>query len=374
VETEGVISPMSRPERISREIVLIVAAIVLYFLVRGWIHTRTDVAFRNAERVIDLERGAGLFHEPALQNAIAHHSWLVGAADYVYIYGHWPVIAVTLLWLLIRHRREYPRFRNAMLISGAIGLVIFATFPVAPPRFLPAYGFVDTVTENTTAYRVLQPPAFLNAYAAVPSLHFGWNLLMGIAWAGLAGHWAARVFGWLMPLAMLAAIVLTANHYLVDGLAGGTLALFSLLVATRLARRSARPTRAQVAMASQPRTLPARTRFRLDVPHEQRGQFAWPAARPHGSSVPAQEADRECCGRDECAGDDGQRDRIGREPDLRVLHRRHHMGEQQHVPGTTQALTHELTGTVGTGQEHHHEEQDQSEPLCRAGVRHDRTE
>ena len=71
--------------------------------------------------------------------------------------------------------------------------------PVAPPRFLTAYGFVDTVTEETEAYRVLQPPVFVNQYAAVPSLHFGWNLLMGIAVASLADSRIMRLLGWLMP-------------------------------------------------------------------------------------------------------------------------------------------------------------------------------
>ncbi|MFG1813543.1 phosphatase PAP2 family protein [Kribbella sp. NPDC049174] len=235
----------ARRRRVAWEIALILTAIALYFGVRGLMETRVDLAYRNAERVVDLERSAGVFVEPGLQAAIADHGWLPEAVSYVYIYGHWPVLAVTLLWLLVRHRDEYPRFRNAMLISGAIGLVIFAMFPVSPPRFLPEYGFVDTVTAETSAYRVLQPPAFVNQYAAVPSLHLGWNLLMGIAWASLAGHWIGRMFGWLMPVAMLASIVLTANHYLVDGLAGGAIALFALLVAARLAGRHARPPRAR---------------------------------------------------------------------------------------------------------------------------------
>jgi membrane-associated phospholipid phosphatase len=102
------------------------------------------------------------------------------------------------------------------------------------------YGFIDTVTEQTSAYRVLQPPAFVNQYAAVPSLHFGWNLLMGIALVGLSGHWLLRLFGWLMPAAMLVSIVLTANHYIFDGLVGGVIALLGLFVATRLARSQAR--------------------------------------------------------------------------------------------------------------------------------------
>ncbi|TCN27052.1 PAP2 superfamily protein [Kribbella orskensis] len=227
----------ARRRRVAREVVLILTGIALYFGVRGLIATRVDLAYRNAERVVDLERSAGMFAEPHLQNAVVDHASLVDAVSYVYIYGHWPVIAITLAWLLIRHRHDYSTFRNAILISGAIGLLIFAVFPVAPPRFLTGYGFVDTVTQQTSAYRVLQPPAFVNQYAAVPSLHFGWNLLAGIAWANLAGHWTARLFGWLMPPAMLAAIVLTANHYLLDGIAGGVIALLALLVATWLARR-----------------------------------------------------------------------------------------------------------------------------------------
>jgi len=225
---------VARRSRVVREFVLILTAIVLYFLVRGLIDGRIAVAFRNAEHVVRIEQSAGLFVEPDLQDMVVQRGWLVDAANYVYIYGHWPVVALTLAWLLLRHRDAYCRFRNAILISGAIGLLIFALFPVAPPRFLDGYGFVDTVTEQTTAYRVLQPPAFINQYAAVPSLHFGWNLLMGIAWAGLAGSWVGRLFGWLMPPAMLAAIVLTANHYVLDGIAGGLIALLGLVLATRI--------------------------------------------------------------------------------------------------------------------------------------------
>ncbi|WP_406047206.1 phosphatase PAP2 family protein [Kribbella sp. NBC_00889] len=223
-----------RAQQVAREVIVIAAAIVLYFGVRGVIATRTDVAYRNAEHIVGIERSAGVFVEPKLQAAVTAHGWIANAVSYIYIYGHWPVLLTTLLWLLIRHRDAYRTFRNAMLISGGIGLMIFAVFPVAPPRFLPAYGFVDTVTEQTEAYRVLQPPAFVNQYAAVPSLHLGWNLLMGIAVAGLARHSIMRAFGWLMPVLMLAAIVLTANHYLFDGLVGGMIALLSLLAVNRL--------------------------------------------------------------------------------------------------------------------------------------------
>jgi hypothetical protein len=231
---EQLLRVTQRVQAIASEAILIAAAIVLYFGVRGLIATRVDVAYQNAERVIAIERSAGVFVEPKLQAAVTVHSWIADTVSDIYIYGHWPVLLATLLWLLVRHREAYRTFRNAMLISGAVGLVIFAAFPVAPPRFMTAYGFVDTVTQETEAYRVLQPPAFVNQYAAVPSLHLGWNLLMGIAVASLAGHRIMRLFGWLMPVLMLAAIVLTANHYLFDGLAGGLIALLSLFVVNRI--------------------------------------------------------------------------------------------------------------------------------------------
>ncbi|TCC30734.1 phosphatase PAP2 family protein [Kribbella speibonae] len=181
-ESQEAVAGLSRHARqMVRELAVIAGGIVLYFGVRGLITTRIDVAYRNAESIVGLERSTGTFVEPRLQQVVIDRGWLAEVAGYVYIYGHWPVLLITLVWLLIRHREAYRRFRNAMLLSGGAGLVIFALFPVAPPRFLTAYGFVDTVTERTSAYRVLQPPAFVNQYAAVPSLHFGWNLLMGIA-------------------------------------------------------------------------------------------------------------------------------------------------------------------------------------------------
>lgn len=95
-------------------------------------------------------------------------------SNWVYIYGHWPVIGITLVWLFLRAPDDYRLLRNAMFVSGAIGLVLFALFPVSPPRF-GVLELVDTVTERSDSYRALQPPGLINRYAAFPSLHFGWN-------------------------------------------------------------------------------------------------------------------------------------------------------------------------------------------------------
>ena len=100
-------------------------------------------------------------------------------ANWVYIWGHWPVDPR-------RRRRAVPHaaaavhvLRDAIIVSGVIGFAFFALFPVAPPRLVdPA--LVDTV-RCTQAYRALQPPGLTNQFAAFPSLHVGWNLLVGIA-------------------------------------------------------------------------------------------------------------------------------------------------------------------------------------------------
>jgi len=223
-----------------REAAIIAVAVFLYFYVRGLVDAKADIAVANAHRIIDLERALGIFHEAPLQDRLMSHAWVVTLMNSIYIYGHWPVVIGTLIRLVLKHPAHYGRFRNAMLISGAIGLMIFAAFPVAPPRFLPGFGFWDSVTAETYAYRVLQPPALTNPYAAMPSLHFGWNLLMGIAWIQLADHPAARIFGWLMPPLMFVAIVLTANHFILDGIAGGVLATLGLVTATLLHQQ--RPT------------------------------------------------------------------------------------------------------------------------------------
>ena len=143
------------------------------------------------------------------------------------------MIGAVALWLFFRRPEHYAIYRNAFLLSGAVGLLLFMTFPAAPPR-LADLGFTDTVVNNSNFYHLLQPPQLTNQYAAFPSLHFGWNLLMGIAILETTRWLPARIFAVVLPLAMLAAIVLTANHYLIDGAAGAAVALLGLLVAKYL--------------------------------------------------------------------------------------------------------------------------------------------
>lgn len=219
-----------------KQLALILAAVLLYFGVRGRTQGAQETAVGHGLDILRFERLFGLDFEHWLQNEIVGHQHVVAFANWVYIFGHWPVICATLVWLFHTRRSDYLLLRNAMFISGAIGLVIFMLYPVAPPRLLNI-GLEDTVTAFSTSYRALQPPALINKFAAMPSLHVGWNLLIGIAIVRAAQVRPLRLFGILSPILMALAVVATANHYVVDGMAGATIALVGLAVSTWMSPR-----------------------------------------------------------------------------------------------------------------------------------------
>lgn len=215
---------------------ILAGAAALYFGVRNVTHGEPHVATAHARDLMRFEDSVGLHHEAAAQGLILGHRWLITLFNDIYIYGHWPVIVAVLTWLFIRHREQFALARNSLLISGAVALPIFAFYPVAPPRFAdPAV--VDTVTLHDSAYRVLQPPSFTNLYAAMPSLHCGWDLIVGLCLAAALSHRIAANLVRLLPLAMVVAVVVTGNHYIVDAIAGDVIAFGALVVAHWMAQR-----------------------------------------------------------------------------------------------------------------------------------------
>lgn len=227
-----------------REAAFLVAALLSYSLIRGLTDDRTAAAFRNAEGVLAWERQLGLLIEADLQHAVVASDVAADLANAIYM-AYWPAVFGTLTWLLVRHRSAYPFYRNTLLISGSLSLVLFACFPLAPPRMLPDHGFVDTIAARSSAYRGFDGSVLVNEYAAMPSLHFGWVLVCAIAVARLSRSRAVRLAAWCAPPVMFAAIVLTANHYVVDGIAGGAVVTIGLGVARLLRdRRGQRPGRA----------------------------------------------------------------------------------------------------------------------------------
>jgi membrane-associated phospholipid phosphatase len=215
---------------------LVALGAFIYFRVRGLTESSADVALDHAGDIVEFESWIGIDVEDTLQSWVTPWGALETFANWIYIWGHWPVIIVTMAWLAWHHQREFLRLRDAMMVSGGLGMIVFVTYPVAPPR-LADLGLVDTVTENSEAYRFLQPPAFVNQYAAMPSLHSGWDLLVGIAIVSAATTVVLRLIGYAMPVLMAFAVVATANHYIVDVVAGVSLVLVGHAVALGLERR-----------------------------------------------------------------------------------------------------------------------------------------
>lgn len=224
------------PVALAIETGVVVAAYLAYEAVRRAIAPHTGPAVSHAVRLVEFERRAGIFWERTLQQAVVDYHLLVTLLNWVYVWGYLPVIGGAAIWLFVNHRAVYSRYRNAFLLSGAVGLAVFALFPVAPPRLLPDEGFVDTVRLYSRIYNGIEGSGYVNQFAAVPSFHFGWILLVAIAIWQTTGNRVLRLAAAAMPVAMLASIVLTGNHYFLDALAGGALVLLALGVVISVER------------------------------------------------------------------------------------------------------------------------------------------
>ncbi|HSI97300.1 MAG TPA: phosphatase PAP2 family protein [Gaiellaceae bacterium] len=229
-------SPWWFARPLAREALLITLAILAYFGIRNATVGHADAAFDNAERIVDLQERVGIDWEDELQGLVIDSDLLVDVMNWVYIWGHWPVILSAAVVLFFLRRDRYVLLRNALFVSGGIGFLFFALFPVAPPRLLDL-GLVDTVTERSYAYRALQPPGLTNQYAAFPSLHAGWNLLVGIVLVLAFTRLGVRAFAIAMPAAMALAVVMTANHFVIDVFAGVVVILIGLGAAFALQLR-----------------------------------------------------------------------------------------------------------------------------------------
>jgi PAP2 superfamily len=241
-----------------RELILFAAAYLTYFGVRALTQGATSRAVRNALDVMHLERLLHIDVEGSVQAVVAGSRTLVQAANGLYIWGHWPLLIIGGVLLFHLAPEHYYRLRNVCLLSGAFGLVVFALFPVAPPRLAPS-GLIDTVTLHARAYRTVLPASLVNEYAAMPSFHAGWNLVLGVELFRSTHNPALRAFAIAMPAAMAFAVVATANHYVLDVLAGALAVSLALLVVTGIEHRrhpgtvgSSAPIGAQPALPRRP--------------------------------------------------------------------------------------------------------------------------
>jgi PAP2 superfamily protein len=224
----------SSPRRGLVEVATLAGLYSVYEVVRGQGHASLAGAREHTDGIVALEQHLHLFGERAVQRA-AH--WLPGLPTLLgiaYIVLHFLGTAAFLIWLHRRHPERFPLVRNTFVGATAIALAIYILYPVAPPR-LAGLGFVDTVSHNAKVNLSSDLLGSLyNPFAAVPSLHFGYALLVGVTIAMVARGRVARTIGWSYPIVMLIVIVGTGNHFFFDAAAGGLAIAVGYFVASRI--------------------------------------------------------------------------------------------------------------------------------------------
>jgi hypothetical protein len=225
-----------------RQVSLFAGAYLAYRLVRGLAEGDANAAFAHARDLISIERTMHLFIEPSVQAWASGSHLVMVSASWLYVNAQGSVTIAALLYLYVRHNKNFYFVRNMFMIAMAIALVAYLVFPTAPPRFMPEWGFIDTVSDFTpvnVSHSSASMSALFNPYAAVPSMHVAFAMMIGWPLARLARHSIVRVLWLLYPFLMTFVIVVTANHFIADALLGALTAGLSAYGASWLAR--ARP-------------------------------------------------------------------------------------------------------------------------------------
>jgi membrane-associated phospholipid phosphatase len=226
-----------------RQLALFGAAYVVYNLARWIFAGDLAPAREHAHWIVDLERAAGVAVEGSVQRTLdtGVASWLLSN---VYLAAQFVVGPGALIWLYRRRPPVYRSLRNTLLATWLIAVPIFALFPVAPPR-LADVGIVDTVSEQAGVALTGRSTIFYNQFAAVPSLHVGFAVAVGIAFAvALRWRWAKLLALLWGPLVSLS-VVATGNHYFFD-IAAGLVVTALGYAAGRLSVHLSRPGPTQV--------------------------------------------------------------------------------------------------------------------------------
>jgi PAP2 superfamily len=222
---------VTSPQRGLVEVATLASLYGVYELVRGQAHATLAAARTHTDAIVSLERDLHLYGEHAFQRGVHALPGLPTLLGIAYIVLHFVGTGAALVWIHRRHHGAFALVRNTLIFSTGVALVVYMLFPVAPPR-LADLGFVDTVTKG--AHVNLSSDllgSLYNPFAAVPSLHFGYALLVGVAVGLLARRRWARALGWAYPAVMLLTIVATGNHFFFDAAAGGIVVGAGYLVA-----------------------------------------------------------------------------------------------------------------------------------------------
>jgi len=225
-----------------RQLALFAAAYGGYQIVRGLVGVTGYKPFGDATRIISLERSLHVFWEPSIENWVMGHAhWLLDIADWTYINAHFVVTIGALVYIYLRRNDSFYFVRNMFMIAMLIALVGYSVFPTAPPRLMPEWGFTDAVQQAT--HMTIENGAggaLLNAYAAVPSMHVCFALMIAVPMSQLVHHRLFRILWRLYPVFIAFVVIATGNHYFTDVFLGGLTAGIAAVLSKQLLAR-ARP-------------------------------------------------------------------------------------------------------------------------------------
>jgi hypothetical protein len=220
------------------QIAIVVGGIEAYELLRHTMTPNWAVAEQHAQDVLSVERFAHIEWEESLQRTFLRVPELVRAMNVFYFVGHFVLTSIFFFWLYHANRDGFRRFRNGFLLATFIALVVHWQFPTAPPR-LAGVGLEDTLRQLSNI-DIGSPTSssFSNPVAAVPSLHAGWAVGVGLGLVLYARPLLWRAVGVLYPLAVVVTIVVTGNHFIFDAIAGVAVMALGFWLSEALSARS----------------------------------------------------------------------------------------------------------------------------------------
>jgi hypothetical protein len=220
------------------QIVLLTVIIFAYQLTRGLAENGATAAqaIDSAKRLVRIERALGLYVEPSIQRWALGVPNLTDALSWIYLNVQTTVTLGGIFWIYFQHNERYNFVRNMFFVSFLGACVIYVLLPTAPPRLMPAeYGFVDSV-ESLSGPRKFVWDAFANPYAAVPSMHMAFALMIGWSLVHLSTRKWVRAAWMAYPAAILWVVVATGNHFWLDAVAGAVVAAAGAVSAYALGR------------------------------------------------------------------------------------------------------------------------------------------
>jgi PAP2 superfamily len=223
------------------QIVLFCGAYWLYRLVRGQVFDQDAEAFNHAHDIVSLEKSLHVFSEPSIQDWAIRSGFVDSVGSWMYINTHFIVTTCTLAFIYLFRNEHFYFVRNMFMVAMGLALIGYVALPTAPPRMLTGYGFHDSVAAFTGVDADSGSASVLfNPYAAIPSMHVAFSLMLGVTMARMTRRRWARALWFAYCPVITFVVIATANHWWIDGFLGASVAAVSAVAARELFAR-ARP-------------------------------------------------------------------------------------------------------------------------------------